>query len=144
MMEWLLKLLPKQKMQDVGHGNVQAGRVEGDLCNTQHSNNQTIYNTYVVMSAQASTTMKQPPERATAPLKPVTPSKSGETTCYQRELLRFMGQSDVNEARAEFFMQREFGTVWVKNLDELQCRRTSRYVEACIRNEQDKIAAETQ
>lgn len=142
LLQWLLKLLPKQKMQDVGHGNVQVGRVDGDLCSTQNSNNQTVYNTYFVMAAQTSTKVVRPMDNATTSSAPTSCPRPSETTDFQRDLLRFMAQSPFHESRAEYFMQREFGTVWVKSLDELQCRRTTRYVETCIRNEQDKMAVE--
>lgn len=140
MMQWLLQLLPQQKAK--GDGNLQAGRIEGDLNNSQHSNNHTVYNFLVVSAATSAESVVTPeaPQPSQSQTK-VTPLAPGlKVTQPQRDLLRFMAQSAANEARAEFFMQREFGTVRVKRLSEFECHRTTRYVEACIRRELDKTA----
>jgi len=52
-LQWLIKLLPKQKMQDNdGSGNLQAGRVEGDL---HHSHTQAVYNIFMMAPDPAQT-----------------------------------------------------------------------------------------
>lgn len=39
-------------------------------------------------------------------------------------------------------MQKTFGTTRVKRLSDMQCRRTKGYVEACLKNEAVKAAAD--
>lgn len=138
-LQWLSKLLPKQKMQDLGDGNVQAGRVDGDLNSTQNTTNQTIYNIVVVSAenAPAEEIPKAIPSSfATPKLAPAAlPKRPSETTPSQRDLLRLMALNPANEARAVVFMRREFSTDRVKKLTTFECLRTTRYLEACIQRE---------
>ncbi|WP_218241536.1 hypothetical protein [Comamonas fluminis] len=123
-------------MQDLGDGNIQAGRVDGDLNNHLSTTNQTIYNIVVVSSESASNedgTVQAPTELQPPKLAPTAqPKKAAEATTAQRELLRFMASSPAIEARAEAFMRREFETDRVKKLSDFECVRTTKYLEACI------------
>jgi hypothetical protein len=131
MMQRLLKqLMPKQKMQDLGDGNVQAGRVVGDLNHSQHSTTQHIYNTfYVVADASAAN------DRRPASADSATQAKEAPASPEQHEVLRLMRSSPAAKAYAEDFMQKQFGTIRVKRLDDQQCKRTRRWVEVCLQNE---------
>lgn len=121
MVQWLLKLLPKQKMQDLGDGNVQVGRVGGDL---QHSQHTTTYNTFYVVGA--------PPASTVPNSNPATPA--------QHEVLELMRTGAAARAYTEAFMKKEFKSVVVKRMNDQQCRRTVAYVQACLKNEAAKVA----
>ena len=130
-MQWLSKLVPKQKMQDVGEGSIQVGSVGGDLTHSQKTMNQTIYNTiYVVASDTPANESKSAPLTSTP--APVIDKKPA--TQEQLEVLRLMRQSPAANAYAEEFMQQHFKTIRVKSLDNLQCKRTKRWVEVCLEN----------
>ena len=130
-MQWLSKLMPKQKMQDVGEGSIQVGSVGGDLTHSQKTMNQTIYNTiYVVASDTPANESKSAPLTSTP--APVIDKKPA--TQEQLEVLRLMRQSPAANAYAEEFMQQHFKTTRVKSLDNLQCKRTKRWVEVCLEN----------
>ena len=130
-MQWLSKLVPKQKMQDVGEGSIQVGSVGGDLTHSQKTMNQTIYNTiYVVASDTPANESKSAPLTSTP--APVIDKKPA--TQEQLEVLRLMRQSPAANAYAEEFMQQHFKTTRVKSLDNLQCKRTKRWVEVCLEN----------
>ncbi|WP_312566183.1 hypothetical protein [Comamonas sp.] len=140
-MQWLLKLLPAQKMQKVGNGNVQAGRVDGGLHHSHHTTHN-IHNTFFVMGAQTSASsvpdtgppdFKQPPSAA---------KTKAEIKDYQRALLRLLMNHHTYEGTALRFCQREFGTDRIKRLNEQQCRRVTRYVEECMRRDMEKMAVE--
>ena len=124
MMQWLLQLLPKQKMQGLGDGNVQAGRVGGDVNHTQHSTTQHIYNTFYLLPSdtgaanEANKAVQEPP-----------------ATPEQHEVLRLMRLGPSAKSYAEDFMLKQFKTVRVKSLDDLQCKRTRRWIEVCLQNE---------
>ena len=138
LLQWLSKLLPKQKMQDLGDGNIQAGRVDGDLNHNQNTSNQTIYNIVVMNAERASNEdvsksfagVCQPPKLTPTASRPRT-----DATQSQRGLLRLMAQSPANESLAEVFMRSEFDTDRVKNLTTFECLRTTRYLEACMQRE---------
>ena len=140
-MQWLSKLMPRQKMQDVGDGGVQVGSVGGDLTHSQKTMNQTIYNTFYVMSSDS------PAAPAANESRPVplmaTPSVAAEkkaATPEQLEVLRIMRLSTEAKECAEAFMQKHFKTIRVKRLNDLECRRTKGWVEACLKNEAAKRA----
>lgn len=134
------QLWPKQKMQDLGDGNLQAGRVAGDLNHSLHSTTQHIYNTFYVVAAgeEATNDRKQPGVRENAPT-----AQEPSTSPSQHEVLRLMRSSSSAKAYAEDFMQKAFGTTRVKSLNDLQCRRTKGYVEACLKNDPVKAATNT-
>lgn len=136
-MQWLNKLMPKQKMQDVGDGSVQVGSVGGDLTHSQKTTNQTIYN-IVVMNAESASNedVKKPESAVTQPPKLATAARQkSEATTSQRDLLRLMAQSPAVESLAEAFMRREFNTDRVKKLTSFECLRTTRYLEACMQRD---------
>lgn len=128
-LQWLVKLLPQQKAK--GDGNFQAGRVDGDLNNNQNTTHQTIYNNtiYVMAPDQPAANESQP-----APLmeKPSPAAEKRPATAEQLEVLRIMRMSTEAKECAEAFMKRHFKTIRVKSLDDLQCKRTRRWVETCL------------
>ena len=135
-MQWLSKLMPKQKMQDVGEGSIQVGSVGGNLTHSQKTMNQTIYNIFVMNAESASNEDVQKPESAvTQPpkLAPVAEARpKPEATSSQRALLRLMAKNAAIESLAEAFMRREFDTDRVKRLSTFECNRTIRYLEVCM------------
>jgi len=137
-MQWLSKLMPKQRMQDVGEGSIQVGSVGGNLTHSQKTMNQTIYN-IVVMNAESASNedVKKPESAVTQPpkLAPAAARQKPEATTSQRDLLRLMAQSPAVESLAEAFMRREFNTDRVKKLTSFECLRTTRYLEACMRRD---------
>lgn len=135
-MQWLSKLMPKQKMQDVGDGSVQVGSVGGDLTHSQKTMNQTIYNTFYVMASDSPATPAANESRP-APLMeaPAAAAEKRAATAEQLEVLRIMRLSTEAKGCAEAFMQKHFKTIHVKSLDDLQCKRTRRWVETCLENE---------
>lgn len=138
-MQWLLKLLPQQKMQEVGNGNVQAGRVDGGLHHSHHTTHN-IHNNFFVMGAQTSATSTPetgPPDAKHQPMPKV------EIKDYQRALLRLLMNHHAYEGTALRFCQREFGTDRIKRLNELQCRRVTRYVQECMRRDSVKLTVES-
>ena len=142
-MQWLSKLMPKQKMQDVGEGSIQVGSVGGNLTHSQKTMNQTIYNIVVMSAENASNEEASDPGPAVLQLPKLAPAPSKaktETTPSQRELLRLMASSPANEARAEVFMRREFSTDRVKRLSSFECTRTIRYLETCMQREAQRQA----
>lgn len=130
-MQWLSKLMPRQKMQDVGDGSIQVGSVGGDLTHSQKTMTQTIYNNtiYVIAGDQPAANENRPaPSMETQP--PAAEKRSA--TSEQLEVLRIMRMSTEARECAEAFMQRHFKTIRVKSLDDLQCKRTRRWVETCL------------
>lgn len=139
-MQWLSKLMPRQKMQDVGDGSIQVGRIGGDLTHSQKTMNQTIYNTFYVMAPDSPATPAANESRP-APLMETPPASDKKpATSEQLELLRLMRLSPAANAYAEDFMQAQFNTIRVKRLNDLECRRTKGWVEACLKNEAAKRA----
>ena len=143
LMQWLSKLMPKQKMQDVGEGSIQVGSIGGNLTHSQKTMNQTIYN-IVVMNAESASNedVKKPESTVTQPpkLAPAAARQKPEATISQRDLLRLMAQSPAVESLAEAFMRREFNTDRVKKLTSFECLRTTRYLEACMQREAKRRA----
>lgn len=141
-MQWLLKLLPTQKMKEVGDGNVQAGRVDGGLHHSQHTTHN-IHNTFFVMGAQTSVSSVADTSQADSKQQPTTAKTKAEIKDYQRALLRLLMTHHAYERTALKFCQREFGTDRIKRLNELQCRRVTRYVEECMRRDNVKLTVES-
>lgn len=139
-MQWLSKLMPRQKMQDVGDGGVQVGSVGGDLTHSQKTMNQTIYNTFYVMASDTPATFAANESRP-APLQETpTATDRKPATPEQLEVLRLMRLSPAANAYAEEFMQAQFNTIRVKRLNDLECRRTKGWIEACLKNDAAKRA----
>ena len=134
LMQWLSKLMPKQKMQDVGDGCIQVGSVGGDLTHSQKTMTQTIYNnTIYVMAGGQPAANENRPASSMETQPPATEKRPA--TSEQLEVLRIMRMSSAAREYAEAFMQRHFNTIRVKSLDDLQCKRTRRWVETCIEND---------
>lgn len=125
-MQWLSKLWPKQNMKGVGEGSIQVGTVGGDLSHSQSTLNQTIYNTIYVVAAE---------KPAANESRPATPE--------QLEVLRIMRTSPAANALAEAFMQKHFQTIRVKSLNELECKRTRRWVEVCLERKNECAASKS-
>ena len=130
MMQWLLKLLPQQKMHENGSGSLQAGRVEGDL---HHSHTQAVYNIFMMAGDTAQTQ---------GPIKPAEPENSQAQTVQavvmpesaeQSATLRRMGYLR-NRITVLNFMEREFGTRMVIHLRPEQLKRVNLYLDAVMRN----------
>lgn len=130
MMQWLLKLLPKQKMQDNGSGNLQAGRIEGDLHHTQ-----AVYNIFMMAGdggqAQQPTKTVEPGKEQVQAVQARAMPESAE----QSATLRRMGQLR-NRITVLNFMEREFGTRMVIHLRPEQLKRLNLYLDAVMRNPQ--------
>lgn len=129
MMQWLLKLLPKQKMLHNGSGSLQAGRVEGDL---HHSHTQSVYNIFMMAGDM------QPAQEHIKPAEPgkgQTPAFSMPESAEQSATLRRMGQLR-NRITVLNFMEREFGTRMVIHLRSEQLKRLNLYLDAVMRNPQ--------
>ena len=142
MMQWLLKLLPTQKMKEVGNGNVQAGRVDGGLHHSQHTT-QTVHNTFFVMGAQTGTASVPYTDAPAVAQPPIAAKTKAEIKDYQRAVLRLLWSHKSYEGTALRFCQREFGTDRIKRLNEQQCRRVTRYVQECIRRDSVKLFVES-
>lgn len=124
-MQWLLKLLPKQKMQEVGEGSIQAGRVGGDLNHSQNTDNsRTVVNHNTTVLLMGSPGL--------APTSPTVSEKDGQAEADRLAVLKLMRESETLKARARAFMKREFGDALVKALDGKQAFRTRRYLETCL------------
>lgn len=139
-MQWLSKLMPKQKMQDVGQGSIQIGSVGGNFSNTQHNNSQTVY--IFVNHEQQTHTPPQPvparppvvdpiPKPAIAIPATVLPSLS-EDQAYILKVMRYEGELG---ALAERFMKKQFQTTYVKGLTSQQARRVVLYIYKCAENQ---------
>lgn len=133
-LQWLAKLLPKQNAK--GDGNFQAGRVDGDLNNNQNTTQQIIYNNtiYLMAADQPAANESRPAPLVETP----PPAEKTPATTEQLEVLRIMRMSTSARNYAEAFMQNHFGTTRVKSLNDLQCKRTRLWVQACL--ERDALA----
>ncbi|WP_343590147.1 hypothetical protein [Paracidovorax wautersii] len=114
MLAWIAKLLPKQKNE--GSGAVQIGQAGGDVT-TNSTSNVTIIN--LVTPAAAEAASPQPPPAL--------------TTVEQREVLAMIRKVPNREA-VFLFMQKQFGTRMVIDLQPQQLLRLRRYVEAIHKN----------
>lgn len=142
MMQWLLKLLPKQKMHDTGHGNVQAGQVGGDLHHTH-----AVYNIYMVSSEAPKQAASSGPEATQDELRPdvISPalapaleataqpnrpdSQQHSATLARMDLLQYRARITVLE-----FMSREFKTKLVIELQTEELFRLNRYLDRVLSN----------
>ena len=133
LMQWFSKLMPKQKMQDVGDGCVQAGQVGGNL-NSIQTNHHAVYvfingeQTQQPVNPVAAT---EPMERFFAPPPVLVPKAAQPTTDDQRFILRIIRHEPELGPLAERFMQKHFRTTYVKSLNEHQVYRVICYVKAC-------------
>lgn len=123
---WIAKLLPKQQNQ--GAGVVQVGKAGGDIdvvTNVSHTVNHvnTSHVTIVVSAVE--------PVAAAAPAIAPAPRATAE----QREVLRMM-RGLANEEAVFIFMQREFRTRMVIDLQPSELLRVRRYVETILRRTQ--------
>ena len=144
-LRWLHKLLPNQKMQDTGSGNIQAGHVGGDVFQTQNTTrSQTIYNhTVYVLHTDSFAPVSPMAPAAPADPEPVpealllaAPAENAQVIeNEQLALLRLMRSSQRLEGLGRAFMRREFGDAYVKALSRAQVYRTMRYLQACISND---------
>lgn len=120
MMQWLLKLLPKQKMQDNGSGNLQAGRVDGDL---HHSHTQAVYHIYMMDRGAAPTQSQAQPQSSQVPEQPPVQVCEQLPADGWYEVLAMIRNLPAREGESVFrFMERKFSTRMVRNLkaSELQ------------------------
>ena len=138
-MQWLSKLVPKQKMQDVGQGSIQIGCVGGNFSNTQNNSSQTVY-IFVNHEQQAHAPLQPQPDRppvvdpvpepAIAIQAAAIPSLSED----QAYILKVMRHEEELGALAERFMKKQFQTTYVKGLSSHQARRVVLYIYKCAEN----------
>ncbi|EFI60727.1 MULTISPECIES: hypothetical protein [Comamonas] len=121
MMQWLLKLLPQQKMQENGNGSLQAGRVEGDL---HHSHTQAVYNIFM---------MAPEPAKAPAPA-PIRTNEKLPADGWQ-EVFRMIRNLPQSKGESVFrFMERKFHTRMVRELRPDQLQEVRLYAAKIARN----------
>lgn len=130
-LQWLIKLLPKQKMQDNdGSGNLQAGRVEGDL---HHSHTQAVYNIFMMAPDPAQTAVVSEPSTKAEdiPTVQITRLQSQQHSA----VLARMGQLHYRSRITVLdFMDREFKTRMVIELQTEQLFRLNKYLDVVLSN----------
>lgn len=119
----LRQLLPQQK--NTGSGAVQVGKAGGDV---------TVVN--LTQHTIQHITQHRPHLRAGGGLSPAAPVRR-QANPAQREVLHLMAQLAEREGAVLEFMQREFGTRRVVDLDDAQLFRVRRYVEVTLRRERE-------
>lgn len=121
-------------MERVGKGNVQVGHASGAVVV-----NKITYNIH------GSTDKQLLVDELEALLNPSAVSRatmSVPLTDAQKKVQAVTEMSLGHARWAHFFMNREFVDKPLHQLTDKECLRTIRYVETCIRNEQEKIAVE--
>ena len=111
---WIRQLLPKQK--NTGSGAVQVGKAGGDV---------------TVVNLTQHITQHLSPIHAGSRLSPAPVRRQASKA--QREVLLLMMKLDEREGAVLDFMQREFGTRIVIDLNESQLYRVRRYVEVALK-----------
>lgn len=146
LLTWLSKLMPKQKMRDVGHANVQAGEVAGDVVSDRSITINTFYVSGPAPTERADTepppaASKEPaPEAAQRPV-PATPASAPPPQTERRtevdppevielrrkvfDWLRKFERMPCGSAPLKNFMQREFQTTTIMQLDRVQLIRVN-------------------
>lgn len=118
LMAWIRRLLPQQK--NTGSGAVQIGKAGGDV--TVVNITQHIAPPYILASGLS-------------PAANTTPTKR-QANHAQREVLLLMKQLNEREGLVLDFMQREFATRRVIELNDAQLFRVRRYVEVSLQRGQ--------
>ncbi|MCD2164670.1 hypothetical protein [Comamonas koreensis] len=141
-------LVPKQKMQESGSGNVQAGHVNGDL---HHKHTQVVNNNHISVQFNGDA------EQLAAALvraqtgQAISSKWSHQGTCNDRKprskptekqeaVLALLRKDELSARVTLAFMQREFKSTYVKALTDHQAKRVIGYVETVTRNEEAKAA----
>ena len=117
LLAWLRQLLPQQK--NTGNGAVQVGKAGGNV---------TVVN--ITHHRHAAPLFTQ--ANRLSPVAPMAAHKR-QANPAQREVLYLMAQLAEREGAVLGFMQREFGTRRVVDLDEAQLFRVRRYVEVSLK-----------
>lgn len=140
-MQWFSKLMPKQKMQDLGDGCVQAGHVGGDLNNATHHNNlNNSQAVYIFINHEQRVVPPPEPLRSSAVADEVKAQPLPQAVCAsgitddQAYILKVMRYEDELGALAERFMKKQFQTTYVKGLSSHQARRVVLYIYKCAEN----------
>lgn len=115
LLAWIRQLLPKQK--NTGSGAVQVGKAGGDV---------------TVVNLTQHITQHLSNFHAGSGLSPAAPVRR-QANAAQREVLYLMMKLDEREGAVLDFMQREFGTRIVIDLNEAQLYRVRRYVEVVLK-----------
>lgn len=118
LLAWIRQLLPKQK--NTGSGAVQVGKAGGDV---------------TVVNLTQHITQHLSHLHAGSGLSPAAPIRR-QANPAQREVLCLMMKLAEREGAVLDFMQREFGTRIVIDLNEAQLYRVRRYVEVSLKREQ--------
>lgn len=120
----LAKLRPRQKMSDIGSGNMQIGSAKGAVVgsvthhHTQHHHSHiTIIQTHSSESKETKATEERP----------------SPTSAEQSSVLRRLNQLRDRVAVLDF-MEREFGTRMVIHLNSEQLYRLNRYLDVVLRD----------
>ena len=161
MLEWLVRLLPKQKMQDNGNGNVQAGHVEGGL---HHSvvNNYNVqqinvdHNQLAIALIRANAnrqpnapdiepldigpTQRAQRERARRPMPDYL--RALPATPQQLELLALRRYSNNAKRLIDDFVEEKLNGKFIKELTDHEVLRAKRYVEKVWENQRIKEEVE--
>lgn len=159
MMEWLLRLLPKQKMQDTGDGNVQAGRVEGDLHHSHVVNHYNVQQINVdhqqlaiaIVQANAKLSSAKAPPKAPADddgyepvgidgpprrervYRPMPDElRQRPPTPRQAELLALRRESGTHKHVIDDFIEGKLRGKFIKELTDHEVYRATRYVEEAM------------
>lgn len=121
-------------MERVGKGNVQVGHASGAVVV-----NKITYNIHGTTDKQLLV------DELEVLLNPSSVGRASTPiilTDAQKKVQAVTEISLGHERWAHFFMNREFANKQLHQLTDKECLRTIRYVETCIRNEQDKMAEE--
>ena len=115
LLAWIRRLLPSQK--NTGNGAVQVGKAGGDV---------------TVVNFTQHITQRLPNFQAGSRLSPAASTRR-KASPAQREVLNLMMKLDDREGAVLEFMQREFGTRIVIDLNDSQLFRVKRYVEVALK-----------
>ncbi len=118
LLAWIRRLLPQQK--NTGSGAVQIGKAGGDVTVVNITHHQHIAPSHILVNGLS------PVAKTTTPHK----RQANES---QREVLYLMAQLAEREGLVLEFMQREFGTRRVIDLNDAQLYSVRRYVEVSLR-----------
>lgn len=122
-------------MERVGKGNVQVGHASGAVVV-----NKITYNIHGTPDKQL---LVDELEALLNHKSTGSPIFSIVLTDAQKKVQAVIEMSLGHARWAHFFMNREFVNTSLHQLTDKECLRTIRYVETCIRNEQDKMAEES-
>ena len=124
------------KMKDAGNGNLQANRVDGDL---HHSHTQAVYNIFMMNSESAPQAANSEPEVERAKMQsPVLVPRDQANKPQSQQHSAALSRLDQLQYRSRItvldFMDREFGTRMVIELQIEQLYRLNKYLDVVLNN----------